>query len=329
MDTAALAGQMPDLLWTHGQQIGALAANERLRPVGDLVQLSDYTPAAVAGANANGIQWGVPIASGDCLVLFRNRRWMPEPPATTDALLALPKPDGVEVLLAADQLSPAWLAAWVAGFDGTAPVSQTQTRLNPRAIVSTLFFLKELRDRQIIPADMDAGSAAEAFRSGRAAMLVASAWSLATLTSPDGAAADLDVGITALPMVAASGHPPRPSTSGAYLLVSASASGEEVEVARQLARFLASPEIQARVASDLRRLPATNAALQDERITSDPHMQAVLASLSGAVPLSTDGIPQALEASIPIVAATLNGEKSPEAAAEEIQTAAEANPPTP
>ena len=86
--TAALAGASPDLLWTVNDHAGPFTAAELIQPVDGLVTVSNYVDGALSAVSLGGQTWGVPITSGNHLMLYYNKALIAEAPATTDELIA-------------------------------------------------------------------------------------------------------------------------------------------------------------------------------------------------------------------------------------------------
>ena len=318
MQTAALADAAPDLIWTSADQARVLAAADVLQPAGDLVTPDAFVPAAVADGNLQGTQWGVPVSAGNQLVLLYNRGLIASPPATTDELLSMPRPAGAETLLAYDPRDPLWLSAWLDGFGGSLRGGDGRPSLNTPQMVQTLFFLKELRSREIVPPDVDAASAEALFREGRVAMLATHAWALASFAGPG--APGFEVGIAPLPRAAATGRAPAAGLPSAQLLIGKAIDDERRTAAGEFVAYVTGAEVQERLLAEARRLPALTSVLKGPAVQNDPELRA-LADAQGEVrPLaSSDPL---LEVVAPWLAEVLAGVRPPEEVVKEMQDAA-------
>ncbi len=89
-------GSAPQLLLVRSRYVGDLAARRHILPLDGQfasASLQDLLPAALDGARAAGRLHGVPL-SYDSLMLFYDRRKLPQPPTTLEQLLALSPPPG-------------------------------------------------------------------------------------------------------------------------------------------------------------------------------------------------------------------------------------------
>lgn len=322
IQTALLADAVPELIWVPADQARVLAAAELLQPVGDLVAPEAFLPAAVAASNLQGEQWGIPVSAGDQLVLLYNRTLVATPPVTTDELLSMQKPEGAEALLAYDVRDPLWFSAWLQGFGGGLRGADGSPTLNAPQMVQTLFFLQELKNRGVVPLDIDAAGAEALFREGKAAMLATQAWMLPSFTGPDGL--PFEVGMAPLPRAAATGRAPAAGLPGTQLMLGKGVDGERRAAAKEFVAFVSGQDVQQRIAGDLRRLPALMSVLQGAAVQSDPALLALAAAQSEIAPLqSSDAL---LDVVGPRLAQVLAGERPAEEAVQEMQDVAVGTP---
>ncbi|MBM2842448.1 MAG: putative maltosaccharide-binding protein [Anaerolineales bacterium] len=322
--TAALAGTPPDLLWTVNDHAGPFTTAEIIVPVDDLVDLGLYADGALAAVDLNGQHWGVPITSGNHLMLYYNKDLVPTPPATTDDLLAMAddlKAQGVTPL-AYNQTEGFWLVPWLGGFGGAVFAEDGVTpTLNTPEMVATLAWLKQLKDEGIVPPESDYPGADTLFQEGKAAMIINGDWTL-------GAYKDLfgdKLGVARIPTVSATGKPPAPYTSGKYFMVPAGLDEDTQAVVVDFIKFATNEANQLDMVSLLARLPALKTALEDASITADPYLAGSADQMVAGV-----GMPAVVEmrcnwdAMKPEMLAVLAGDKTPEDAAAAMQSAADA-----
>jgi ABC-type glycerol-3-phosphate transport system substrate-binding protein len=112
------------------------------------------------------------------------------------------------------------------------------------------------------------------FGQGEVAFAIDGDWSLPEYR---GLTDTLDLGIAPLPTVPATGRRALPVLGGSFLMLQRDLAGPELERARAFAAFLESPEAQARLASGLGRLPASQKALAAPAIAADPALAAAAA----------------------------------------------------
>lgn len=326
--TAALAGSPPDLLWTVNDHAGPFTTAELIVPVDDLVDLGAYAEGALAAVDLNGQHWGVPITSGNHLMLYYNKDLVPTPPADTDELLAMAedlKAQGITPLVY-NQTEAFWLVPWLGGFGGQVFAEDGVTpTLNTPEMVATLAWLKQLKDEGIVPPESDYNGADTLFKEGQAAMIVNGDWTLGAYQAqpPDGLGDKL--GVARIPTVSSTGTPPAPYTSGKYFMVPAGLDEDTQAVVVDFIKFATNQQNQLEMVSLLSRLPALKTALEDESITSDPYLAGSADQMVAGV-----GMPAVVEmrcnwdAMKPEMLAVLAGSKTPEDAAAAMQSASDA-----
>ncbi len=267
-DTFADASEGVDLLWTTNEELQQFAASDLLRAI-DFVTPTLYAEPSIAGATRDGFLYGMPIATGNNLVLYYNKKLLREPPKDTDALIRLgatltKEPLG-QYALVYDTTNPFWLMPWlgayksnVVGADGKTPT------LDTRAMTETLTLLKTFKEKKVVSPDADSIIADAIFSEGRAAMIINGDEALAAYSAKFGN----DLGVTRLPQVSKN-ELPRPFTGGMYFAMPAGVSDNKLEIARGFMQFITSKPIQLDMAKKFHRLPALNDALKDTAITND------------------------------------------------------------
>ena len=323
--TASLAGDAPDLLWTVSDHAGPFTKANLLQPVDDLFDLSIFVESAIEGVQLDGKTWGVPVANGNHLMLMINKDLIAEAPKNTDELIKVGKEltQGEQYGLVWNQIEPFWLVPWLGGFGGKVFADDGVTpTLNTPEMVATLKFLHELKfTHKIMPSESDYGGADTLFKEGKAAMIVNGDWSIGGYKEPMGD----KFGTAPLPMVSATGKWPAPYTSGKFLMISAGVSDEKLEKIMELVDFMTSMENQIDMIETLSRLPALKEALSSEAVQNDPILKGSAAQMQNGTPM-----PVVMEmrcnwdAMKPEMNAVLADQKSPEDAAAAMQAAADA-----
>ncbi|MDY7039482.1 MAG: extracellular solute-binding protein, partial [Chloroflexota bacterium] len=180
--TASLAGEPPDLLWTVSDHAGPFTTADIIQPVDDFFDLSKYVDSAVAAVKLDGKTWGVPIANGNHLMLLYNKSLIAEAPKDTDELFAKGQEltSSEQYALVWNQTEPFWMVPWLGGFGGSVFAEDGKTpTLDTQAMVDTMQFLHDMKyDAQIIPPESDYDGADTLFKEGKAAMIINGDWSL-------------------------------------------------------------------------------------------------------------------------------------------------------
>lgn len=323
-ETFADASDGVDLLWTTNEEIQQFAASDLLRAA-DFITATQFVDPALAGGLRDGTTYGVPVSTGNNLVVYFNKKLLKDPPKDTDTLIrlgaTLTKETSGQYTLVYDTTDPFWLLPWLGGYKGGALAIDGRTpTLNTRAMTETLTLLKTLKDKKVALPDADNGIADAVFTDGRAAMIINGDEALPAYLAKFGS----DLGVTRLPQVTKQDNP-RPYTGGIYFALPAGAEGDKLEIAQAFIRMLTSKPIQVEMAKRFRRLPALQAAVTDATITNDPILKGLSDQmLLGIAPPDSLILTCIWEAIRPNQIAVLNGTAKPDAAAMAMQTAAEA-----
>jgi arabinogalactan oligomer/maltooligosaccharide transport system substrate-binding protein len=176
--TASLAGNPPDLLWTVSDHVGPFSVAGIIQPVDKLVDLTKYVESIKLGNDT----WAVPISSGNHLMLLYNKDLVATAPKDTDELISVAQSitSGDTYGLVFNFTEPFWLAPWLGGFGGRVFAEDGVTpTLNTPAMVDTLQFLYDLKyTYKVMPAEADYNGADTLFKEGKAGMLINGDWSL-------------------------------------------------------------------------------------------------------------------------------------------------------
>ncbi len=322
-NTFADASDGVDLLWTTNEEIQQFAASDLLRAA-DFITATQFVSPALAGGTRDGALYGVPVETGNNLVMYYNKKLLKEPPKDTDALTRLGATLTKETLgqytLAYDTTNPFWLLPWLGGFKSGPLAEDGRTpTLDTRAMTETLTLLKTWQDKKVSLPDADLPIADAVFMDGRAAMIINGDEALPTYLAKFGS----DLGVTRLPQVSKQDNP-RPYTGGIYLALPAGAQGDKLTLAQAFSAFLTSKPIQVDMAKKFSRLPALQAAIQDAAITGDPILKGMSDQmLLGIAPPDSLVLTCVWEAIRPNQIAALKGALEIAAAAQAMQTSAE------
>jgi arabinogalactan oligomer/maltooligosaccharide transport system substrate-binding protein len=322
-NTFADASDGVDLMWTTNEEIQQFAASDLLRAM-DFITATQFVDPALAGGSRDGVAYGVPVETGNNLVLYYNKKLLKDPPKDTDALIrlgaTLTKEANGQYTLVYDTTDPFWLLPWLGAYKSSALANDGRTpTLNTRAMTETLTLLKTLQDKKISLPDADIGIADAVFTDGRAAMIINGDEALAPYQAKFGS----DLGVTRLPQVSKQDNP-RPYTGGIYFAMPAGTQGAKFDIARAFVEFVISKPIQLDMAKKFRRLPALQSAIQDPTITNDPILKGMSDQmLLGIAPPDSAVLTCIWGAIRPNQIAVLKGTEQPAAAAQAMQTSAE------
>lgn len=319
--TASLAGQAPELLWTVNDHAGPFTAAGLIQPVGDMFSTSAYVESVIM----DGETWGVPISSGNHLMLLYNRDLVPTPPTNTDELIEIAQEltDADTWGLVYNHTEPFWLVPWLGGFGGRVFAADGITpSLDTPAMRNTLQFLYDLEFTYgVTPTEADYGTMDTLFKEGSAAMIINGDWSLGDYRTALGDS----LGVAALPTVSSTGRAPQPYTSGKYFMVAEGVDGAVREAIEEFVAYVIGEEVQVEMLETFARLPALLSVLESPAIANDPILAGSAAQLASGTPQpSVVEMRANWDAMKPEMNAVLSGTKSPAEAATAMQAAAEA-----
>jgi arabinogalactan oligomer/maltooligosaccharide transport system substrate-binding protein len=292
--TASLAGEAPELLWTVADHIGPFTAADLILPLNDLVDRSTFVAAAADIVTVDGTLWGAPVSFGNQLMLYWNKDLAGDAaPADSDAWVAKAKEQttGDQFGIVFNQTESFWLVPFLGGFGGRVFADDGVTpTLNTDAMKGALQFLYDLKyTDKVTPAEATYDDADGLFKQGKAAYIINGDWTLgAYAAAPDAEAPGLGdkLGVGPLPMMTG-GENPHPYIAGSFIMVS-KAAGDDADTKTVIADFLkyaTATEQQVAMVTALKRLPGNAAAIEDAVVTGDD-------LLAGAAQAAQQGIPQ-------------------------------------
>ncbi len=320
--TASLAGQAPELLWTVNDHAGPFTQAGLIQPVQDFYNEDEFIEPLEIG----GDYWGVPITSGNHLMLMYNKSLVDEAPETTDEMIEMSQQvmdehDGVYGFTY-DSVEPFWLVPWLGGFGGEVFAEDGVTpTLDTPEMVDTLQFLWDLEyEYEIVPENVDYDTMEALFSNGEAAFAVLGDWAIGQMRDALGD----DLGIAPLPIVSETGERPAPYTSGQYFMIAEHVEGEQLEIILDFIEFVTAEEQQRYITEQTGRLPARLAVQEDPVVTDDELLQASAEQMELGVPMpSVMQMRANWDAMLPEQNAVLTDDKDPAEAAADMQSIAE------
>ncbi len=318
--TAALAGNSPDLLWTVSDHAGPFVAADLIQSVDKLVDLKLYADASAV--RLDGKTWGIPISSGNHLMLLYNTDLVKTPPKDTDELIKMAadlNKKGI-IPLTFNQTEPFWLVPWLGGYKGSVFAADGKTpTLDTPAMVSALTLLQDLKFKyKVLPAEANYDTADATFKEGKAAMIINGDWSLGDYKKVMGS----KLGVARIPMVKG-GTWPAPYTAGKFFMIPSGLDKAKLAAVVDFIKYATNKENQLLMFTRLTRLPALKAAAADKVVTSDPITKASAEQMTVGV-----GMPSVIEmravwdAMKPEMIKVLANSTTPAAAAKAMQAAA-------
>ncbi len=267
VEAAVPRGNGPDLLVFAHEKIGAWTEEGLILPVE--LPTGGLHPVTVEALTLREQIWGWPLAYKS-LALYYNRALVPEPPATTDALIA-----AATSLRGPDRWGFAWEAssayadaAWMHGFGGGVFDGLGQVRLDSAENVAAFGFVQALAG--LGPAEPSGALLTQLFNEGRVAMIANGPWFLGEIGA-------VDAGVAPLPVVSATGLPAAP-----YATVEALFLAREGIEARAFAAWMAGDD-----AAEVRHRVGKQLVANTSVAVTDPRLAAFRRQLDTAVPMPT------------------------------------------
>jgi arabinogalactan oligomer / maltooligosaccharide transport system permease protein len=328
---AAYARQGPELVYGPSDMIGLLATLEVILPLENLFEeeyFSHFTEKGLVWYNGHLYQ--IADKLGNHLALVYNKALIQVPPATTDELIEI----GMELTkdltgngridqygLTWNYIEPFFYIPFLSGFGGwVLDETQTHPTLDTEANVKGLKFIQDLRDRyRIIPRESDYEVADALFKEGRAAMIINGDWSWGSYLQ-----AGLDIGVAPIPRVSETGLWASPMVSTKGFSVNGNTDPDKLPIVLDLIRFLNEPENQLDATQRIKTFPTRIETYDNPIVTGDPILINSKRQIDVGKPMPVVPELRAIwDAMKPNYQAVLNGQKTPEQAARDMQSLAE------
>jgi arabinogalactan oligomer / maltooligosaccharide transport system permease protein len=328
---AAYARQGPELVYGPSDMIGLLATLEVILPLEDLFEdeyLARFTDKGLVWYDGHLYQ--IADKLGNHLALVYNKALVPEPPSTTDELIRIGRELTKDLTgngridqygLTWNYIEPFFYIPFLSGFGGWV-LDETQTRptLDTEANVKGLKFIQDLRDKyRIIPRESDYEVADALFKEGRAGMIINGDWSWGSYLQ-----AGLDIGVAPIPRVSETGLWAAPMVSTKGFSINENTDAEKLSIVLDIIRFLNEPENQLDATKRIKTFPTRIETYGDPVVTDDPILINSKRQIDVGIPMPVVPELRAIwDAMKPNYQAVLNGQKTAEQAARDMQILAE------
>lgn len=278
------SGQGPDIIAWVNDRVGDSALLGIIQPltqygVDEAYLRSNFTDVATDAVVYDGEAYGIP-ESMEAMTIIYNKALISEDelPKNTDELLAAAQaynqpPDKYLFVYNARgdvYAASSWFQAMGVELvkpDGTTDVGNADS-------VKAAELIKAFSE--IMPAESDYGTSDSLFKDGKAAMILNGPWSIA-----DYQATGIDIGLTTVPVVSASGNPGAPFVGVKLLMLAANS--KNPQAAADLMKHYGSADVQAELARINKQVPANKAA--QEQVKDDPIIAAFIAQAANGRPM--------------------------------------------
>jgi maltose-binding protein MalE len=320
--TAAAGGGGPQVIFGPSDQIGPLSLLALIQPLDQVMPAGFFDRFVPQSLDTlNGHLWAAPDQVGNHLMLVYNRKLVPTPPATSAEFVALAQKlthDG-QYGFAMETTEPYWLAPFLAGFGGWVMDAEHRPTLDTPAMRKALAYLADLKNRkQLMPRESNYQNAHTLFQEGKAAMIINGPWSWA-----DYLKSGVDLGIAPLWTLDGGGRA-TPMTASKGFSINVNCPKDQLPAVIDFVTFCTSAEAELLAADTLGVLPSNREAWSAPLITGNPILQASQRGfeLGRRMPVVPE-MRVIWDVMRPNLQAVMNGSKTPDAAAREMQSAAE------
>jgi len=327
--TAALAGQGPELIYGPSDNIGLFSTAGIIAPVTDYVSadfLAGIAENALGDGNIGGVQYSVPDINGNQIALVYNKALVSEAPDTWDELVATAltvraNTDDAENATYGflyNEKEPFWFIGIFNGFGGDVMDDSYNPTLNTEAMVKALQFAKDVTQTYNVGlSGMDYDTEDGMFKEGKAGMILMGAWAWSSYQE-----AGMDIGIVPGPVLPGGNRMTFYSSTKGYS-VSVSADPAKKDAIEKFFNFVFMPENNAKFALANSQAPTVKAAAELDEIKNNELQQIAVSTIEYTVPMPIVAEMRAIwDAIKPELSAVLYEGKDPADAAEAMQEAA-------
>jgi arabinogalactan oligomer/maltooligosaccharide transport system substrate-binding protein len=233
-ETEVAAGGGPDMFTVPNDNTGNQARAGLLAPLDDLVEgrTDGFAPSSFEGATIDGVLYGVPGII-KAVALYYNKSTIPEPPATTDELLAMVESGKKIAINQNNYHNFGWLTGAFGGtlMDDTGKCVADQDS----GMADALQFMSDLKAAGA-NFETDGGKADNLFRQGQVDMIINGPWVLGDYKK------DLGDDLGVVPMPAGPAGPAAPLAGVDYWHVNPNSTPEQQALAVEVALYLFGPK---------------------------------------------------------------------------------------
>lgn len=323
---AAIAGQGPDLVYGPSDQIGPFQVMDIILPLEDLFPqeyLNKFNPKALT--YYKGHLYQIADKLGNHLALVYNKNLIKKPPDTDEELINIGKEITIDKNgdrqpdvygLVWNYTEPFFYIPFYTGFGGWVLNDKNEPTLDNEANINGLKFIQDLRDKyKIIPREADYNIADMLFKEGKAGMIINGDWSWASYQK-----AGINIGVAPLPKIISTGLYCAPMISPKGYSINTNVSKGKLTKIIDLLYFLLDIEQQHKIAVELNVIPTRKEVFEYNDVKSNEILKNSLVQIERGKPMPVVPELRAIwDAMKPNYQAVLNGEKSPEKAAKDMQ----------
>lgn len=280
LEAAIPRGNGPDVFIDAHERLGSFIKNKLVAPVGDALPDADvaaFDAPAVQAVTIDGVRFAVPLAS-KCLALYVGGAYAGRQFDKLEDIAALRKElPATSFPLAYEAQSAFFHAPFAAAFGANLLGPDGNFGFVGPGAEQSAELVRDLTRARVIPEEPSGALVKQLFLAGRAATVISGPWLAAELDQ------NTRYTVQPLPIVGASGKPMRPllTVEGAML----TPDGATRDVARALAKHLASPGAAKVRAITGKQVVTTRATWTDAEVAKDPVLEAFHRAAEQAIPM--------------------------------------------
>lgn len=330
--TAALAGQGPDLLYGPDDNVGIFLVSDLIQPVTNVVSqefLNGFDKNALEAGKMEGNYYEVPVTNGNQIAMIYNKDMVDKVPDTWEEFVKMAQPFQKNTSKNLEENTygflynskePFWFVGIFNGYGGKVMDDQLKPTLNNDAMVKALQFVVDVRAKDKLGEEgMDYDMPDTMFKQKKAAYILNGAWSWTGYKE-----AGVNLGIAPAPKLPNGGDRMTFYSSTKGFVIPKYVEGNRAAEVKAFLEFVMSAENNAKYALIAAEAPAVMAAREIDEVKNDALQQASIATIEHTVPMPTVPQMRAIwDAIRPELEAVINGSTTPKDAAANMQKRAE------
>ncbi len=287
--TAAMGGGGGDIVLAPNDFAGPFSLMGIIKPVNTWTKTERFFPAVVQAVSDKKNQvWGLPVTNGNHLMLFVNKKIVPQSPKTLEDLITAAKktsdPAKNKYGFAYNLNEPFWFATFLGAY-GESPLVQQVPRLDSKGMIDALELVHSLKFKEkIVPPDCDYTCADTLFVEGKVGMTINGDWAVQKYA----AVLKDDLIIAPLPKLSSTGQYMVPLVSGKYVFYNKNLKGKKLEIAQKFGEFLVSKPIQEFLVTRAQRLPVLKDMAKHDAVVKNQQISAALGAMEHGKPMPMD-----------------------------------------
>ncbi|MCT4660446.1 MAG: maltose ABC transporter substrate-binding protein [Tissierellales bacterium] len=330
--TAALAGEGPDLVYGPDDNVGIFLVSQLIQPVTNIMSedfLAGFDQNAMDAGKMDGKYYEIPMTNGNQIAMLYNKALVKEVPEKWEDFVALAAEHQNNTNKELEKNTygflynskePFWFVGIFNGYGGSVMDNELKPTLNTEAMIKALQFVVDVRDKYKLGEEgMDYDMPDTMFKQGKSAYILNGAWSWSAYKD-----AGIDLGIAPAPKLPDGGNHMTFYSSTKGFVIPEYVKDEKAVALKEFMEYVMSAENNGKYALIASEAPAVMAARELDEVKNDELQKASIATIEYTTPMPTVPQMRAIwDAMRPELEAVINGLATPEEAAANMQKSAE------